>query len=156
MSLNETWPLSCVELLERYSSFGRWCQTVTGLLEAGRSSTRRDESVTIVPRGTARQLSADEVAELVAGYQAGASVYALAGQFKVHRTTVASHLHTAGVSMRHQGLDEDQIDEAVRLYADGLSLAKIGNKLGVVGDTVRAALLRRGLQMRSPHWRPGK
>lgn len=143
-----------VELLERYSSFQRWCQTVTGLLDVAASDVRLETSAAARLCGTARQLPVHEVTELVAGYEAGASVYELAKRFKIHRSTVSNILHKMGVVMRKQSMTEDQTDEAARLYEGGLSLAKVGGKLGFGTNTVRDALLRRGVMMRDPHWRP--
>ncbi len=47
-------------------------------------------------RGTARQLPKHEVGELVAGYQAGATVYELAKQFKIHAGTRCSDSEAVG------------------------------------------------------------
>lgn len=55
-----------------------------------------------------------------------------------------------GVSMRQQGLSEDQIDQAAELYEQGQTLKQVGPKLGVDAGTVRLALLRRGVLMREP------
>lgn len=54
--------------------------------------------------GRARQLNADQVQELIAGYQAGATVYALGTQFGIERRTVSNILHQHGVQMRRRGL----------------------------------------------------
>jgi len=70
-----------------------------------------------VPRGrtpgTARQLEASQMQELMAGYQAGATVYQLGDQFGIDRRTVSGILHRHGVPMRRRGLSPHQIDEAV-------------------------------------------
>ncbi|WP_425301637.1 helix-turn-helix domain-containing protein [Nocardia farcinica] len=52
----------------------------------------------------ARQLDADEVAELITGYQAGATVYELAARFGIERRTVSNILHRHEVPMRRRGL----------------------------------------------------
>lgn len=56
-----------------------------------RFSTERSRSLHAV--WFARQLSSEQVAALVEGYQAGATVYELASRFKIHRVTVSQHLH---------------------------------------------------------------
>jgi len=50
--------------------------------------------------------------------------------------------------MRMHGLSPEQIEEAVRLYEAGWSLARIGTKLGVDAGTVQARLRERGMRMR--------
>jgi IS30 family transposase len=57
------------------------------------------------------------------------------------------------VQIRNQGLTEEQIAEAVRLYESGLSLAEVGAKVGVDHGTVRRQLLRHSVTMRDTHGR---
>ncbi|HJT05214.1 MAG TPA: hypothetical protein VJ757_16550 [Pseudonocardiaceae bacterium] len=52
----------------------------------------------------ARQLDADQVQELIAGYQAGATAYALATRFGIERRTVSNIVHRHDVPMRRRGL----------------------------------------------------
>lgn len=75
---------------------------------------------------------------------------ALALSYGVHRGTVADHVRRAGVVLRTKGLLDMQVDDAVRLYAEGWSLVKIADRLGCDGQTVRTELKRRGVQMRKP------
>ncbi|REE94739.1 helix-turn-helix domain-containing protein [Thermomonospora umbrina] len=98
--------------------------------------------------GRAKQLKDQEALEVVAAYEAGASVYELGRRFHVHRTTISKILKRHGVSMRMTGMTPEQINEAVRLYQDGWSLARIGERMGVGDMTVRSRLLERGVRMR--------
>ena len=142
-------PLKPVELLGRYSNWTSWAnqaRTVDQTAE-GRPELRPRT------RGTARQLSEDEVTALVTGYQAGATVYDLATRFKIHRTTVSQHLHRRGAAMRGLSLHESQVDLATRLYEQGWSVARIGSHLDVNGGTVWRALGARGVRMRDTHGR---
>lgn len=50
--------------------------------------------------------------------------------------------------MRRRGLSPDQTDEAVQLYGEGWSLARIGERMGVDPTTVLAKLRDRGVRMR--------
>ena len=61
-------------------------------------------------RRTQRRLAADQAAQLVAEYQAGADMKDLATRWGVHRTTVAGHLRRAGVDLRRQGLSDEQLN----------------------------------------------
>ena len=63
----------------------------------------------------------------------------------------ACQLREVGVQIRNQGLTDEQIADAVRLYESGLSLAKIGAEVGVDHGTVRRQLLRHSVRMRDTH-----
>jgi transposase len=99
-------------------------------------------------------LSATRVANLVDGYRAGATMNDLADRFGIHRTTVTQHLHRNSVAIRQRGLDDHQVDHAIRLYQQGLSLVRVGARLDVHAETIRRALRARGIQMRAP-WERG-
>jgi DNA-binding transcriptional regulator LsrR (DeoR family) len=101
----------------------------------------------------ARRLKDQQVKELTAAYEAGATLRQLAGQFGIERRTVGKVLKRNGVEVRWRRLTEADVDEAERRYAQGLSLVKVADRLGVNDDTVRLRLLKRGVQMRDPHWR---
>jgi transposase-like protein len=101
-----------------------------------------------------RKLSTAEIDKLVQQYKSGATVYELAEQFGIHRTTASLHLHRHGVTLRRRGLDPSQIDHAVRLYADGQSLARIADRYDVDPSTVHTALRTRCVHMRDLHGRP--
>jgi hypothetical protein len=102
----------------------------------------------------ARQLGADQVQELISGYQAGATVYELGDRFGIERRTVSSILHRHGVPMRRRGLSSDQVDDAIHLYNLGWSLARVGQHLGVDHTTVLTKLRQRGIPTRDTHGRP--
>ncbi|WP_406281241.1 hypothetical protein OH799_16530 [Nocardia sp. NBC_00881] len=102
----------------------------------------------------ARQLDADQVAELITGYQAGATVYELADRFGIERRTVSNILHRHEVPMRRRGLSPEQVDDAIHLYNFGWSLARVGDHLGVNHTTVLNKLRERGVPTRDTHGRP--
>ncbi|MGH3787120.1 MAG: hypothetical protein ACRDRG_11350 [Pseudonocardiaceae bacterium] len=86
------------------------------------------DAVHRVPRGrkpgTARRLDAGRVQKLIESYRAGATVYKLGEQFGLDRRTVSEILRRHNVPMRRRGLSPEQVDEAVRLYESGWSLAR--------------------------------
>jgi DNA-binding CsgD family transcriptional regulator len=85
---------------------------------------------------------------------AGATVYQLARQFSVHRHTVSDILERRDVSRRYRKLSPEQLDLACTLYRDGLSLIKVGEQLGRRAETVRQALMKAGVEIRSRNgWR---
>jgi DNA-directed RNA polymerase specialized sigma24 family protein len=60
----------------------------------------------------------------------------------------------AGVQLRRQGIPADRVDEAVRLYGDGWSCQRLAERYGCDAETVRQALKRRTVRLRSPWERP--
>jgi transposase-like protein len=98
--------------------------------------------------GTARQLKPDEIQKLIAGYQAGATVYELGARFGIDRKTVSRTLHRHEVSMRRRGLSPEQVDEAVRLYKSGWSTARIAQRMETDPRTVQRRLRGRGVRTR--------
>ena len=99
------------------------------------------------------RLDDDQTHQLIAGYQAGSTVYELADEFGIERRTVSAILHRHDVPMRRRGLNDDQADDAESLYQQGWSLARIGDHMDVTADTVRKRLLERGVTMRDPQGR---
>ncbi len=79
---------------------------------------------------------------------------ALAERFGVHRATVRQILLRQGVPLRVRGMTKEQVDEAERLYAEGWSAARLGERFHTNGTTVWRALLGRGVLMREP-WERG-
>lgn len=99
----------------------------------------------------ARRLSDVERLRLAQRYTSGATVYELADEFRMARETVSSQLKLAGVSMRRQTLSAAEIDEAIALYATGLSTIAIGERLKRDATGIWRVLKNHGVQMRDPH-----
>lgn len=100
-----------------------------------------------------RRLTEAQAIEMAARYEGGATVYELAAEFGCNRTTVAARLKKAGVTMRRQSPGSKLIDSMVGLYALGLSLAEVGDRVGTSPGTVHRYLLIHGVQMRDSHGR---
>ena len=105
-------------------------------------------AITRTIRQTQRRLRGPETSELVAGYQAGATVYDLADQFGVHRHTVSEILERRGVARRYRKLSPQQIERACSLYEGGLSLTQVGEQIDRRAETVRQALMKAGVAIR--------
>ncbi|TAP28866.1 hypothetical protein EYR88_03500 [Arthrobacter sp. S41] len=75
----------------------------------------------------------------------------VAAKYGVSRETVGKHLRSQTVTPRTVGLDDEQIEEAARLYDQGDSLATIGKRMGVSAQTVRSRLIETGVAMRSSY-----
>ncbi len=100
-----------------------------------------------------KRLTEVEVAQLVARYAEGATVYQLAGEFGIERRTVAVRLKAAGVALRQRPPSAEQVAEMVRLYESGLSLTKVGDRVGFSSKTVLTYLRAAGVRMRDSHGR---
>jgi Mn-dependent DtxR family transcriptional regulator len=103
--------------------------------------------------GRTKRLNEGQVQQLIAGYEAGATVYELGDRFGISRQTVGKILKRRGVTMRRRGLNQQQIDEAVQLYENGWSLARIGERMQVDPTTVLNRLLERGVRTRDTQGR---
>lgn len=107
-------------------------------------SAKGRQTPRILPHRFAR-LTNEQVAVLLAAYEAGDSTYQLAERFGIHRQTVAATLRRASVATRglqRVKLTEEQRDEAQRLWDEGVSYHRIGISLGV-GERVVSRTLRR-------------
>lgn len=87
-------------------------------------------------------------AELMARYEAGATIRQLAAWSGAHRQTIVRHLVRAGVELRRGGLTDQQSELVRQLYSDGLTLVEIGARLGVAASTVARCLRRQGVVLR--------
>lgn len=105
---------------------------------------------------TAKQLKSGEIDELIAGYEAGATLKELGARFGIHPATAGLILKRNGVQLRPRSLTDDQVREATRLYSSGWSSARIGDRLGFNGTTIITALRRCGVMIRDSHGQPGR
>jgi transposase-like protein len=95
-----------------------------------------------------RRLSANEVAELVAAHDEGATQKDLAARFGIYRTTVAAHLDRAGITDRRGAMTPEQVGEAIDLYNEGWSLARIAKHFGVYPTSIYYWLRKDGVTLR--------
>jgi hypothetical protein len=127
-----------------------------GLVERLPKPTSTSEQA-IAPRKrprTAKQLNAEQKAQLVAGYQEGAKLRELGRQFGIHPGTAGLILRRSGTEMRPKGLSPEQELEAERLYSSGLSLMRVGDRLGADGETARRTMISRDVRLRDSSGRP--
>ncbi len=94
------------------------------------------------------------IAQLVDDYERGIHTTELTARYQVSKAGVLRLLREAGVDMRRQGLSQEQANEAIRLYDTGLSLVRIGDRLGFGPTSVANALRAAGVTLRGRHdWR---
>jgi DNA-binding transcriptional regulator LsrR (DeoR family) len=100
-----------------------------------------------------RFLIPQDTADIMARYEAGETTQQIGTHYGISKTRVATVLREQGVTIRRQGLNDVQVNEAATLYAAGRSLAWIGARYGVSHTTVATALRRTGNELRSrPGW----
>lgn len=95
-----------------------------------------------------RRLDAAARQLVVERYELGESQVELAAAFGVHRDTIVRCLEAVEVDRRRPGLTEGEVTRAAELYREGLSLADVGADLGRAPSSVRASLLRAGVELR--------
>jgi hypothetical protein len=135
-----------VEVLGRYSNLCDQGERLRELLEM--TPKGPSEPIPRTIRQTQRRLRGPEIDELVAGYQAGATVYELAERFRMHRVTVSATLKRKGIALRAQPLSPTQVADATQFYHEGLSLLKVGERVGCGAECVRQALMKQGVEIR--------
>ena len=97
------------------------------------------------------RLTSSQLATLAVRYQAGATVYELANEFGIHRTTISRYLKKAGTVLRLSSPNKGEVDKMVRLYTSGLSLGRVGELVGFNASTVQRYLIQRGIRTRDCH-----
>ncbi len=78
----------------------------------------------------------------MADYQGGRSTKWLQRTYGLSQGAVLRLLDVNGVARRRQGLTDEQVQEAIRLYSQGWSLTRIGDRFGKDHTVVRSALRR--------------
>ena len=98
------------------------------ILPDGKPIRRSDRSPEQIaqPFKLSQRLAPSAVNKLIKEYVDGKSSYELAKTYNLNKGSVIKLLRGAGVPIRNQGLTDEQVAEAVRLYETGQSLAKIG------------------------------
>jgi len=100
------------------------------------------------------RLTPERRAELVEDYEAGMPVRAIAAKYGVHRGTIPTFVLRAGAPFRTPGLDDAGRARAIALYAEGLTLQEVAERLDVDDKTVRNAVIAEGGRIRPRGRRP--
>lgn len=104
-------------------------------------------------RPSSSKLTDAEEQQIVSAYTDGATVYEVGAQLHCDRRTVGQVLKRNGVTIRYQTPSDEVVDEMVRLYSTGLSLASIGRRAGYDPKTVLNHLRQRRVTTRDTHRR---
>jgi hypothetical protein len=143
-----------VEAIGRNSNFAHVSKKWSDLRkQIAQSPPRPPLSVKDAPKPRSKRfLSAQDIADIVTWYQAGETTQQVGTRYGISKTRVATLLRQEGITIRRQGLTNEQVSEATDFYAAGESLAWIGARYDVSHTTVAAAFRRQGVQVRV---RPG-
>jgi hypothetical protein len=144
-----------VEAIGRNSNLGhlrkKWLDLRRRINESPRRPPQLSQDVR-KPRST-RFLTAQDVADIVHRYKAGETTQQIRNRYGISKTRVATVLREQGVTIRRQGLSDEQVRAAATLYVAGKSLASLGIRFGVSHTTIAAELRRQGVELRQrPGW----
>ena len=92
------------------------------------------------------RLTESQRSELVRRHEGGESANALAREFGIHRRTAARIIRAGGGELRYRVAVDAQV--ACELYEGGLSLAQVGEELGVSAGFVLNLFRRAGVPTR--------
>ena len=90
----------------------------------------------------------DYTVDITAAVKPIAPTTQLTEKYGLSKASVLRLLHEAGAEMRRQPFSDQEVDDAVRLYASGLSVATVGSRLGAHPSKVWRALVARGVALR--------
>ena len=137
---SEAWSRLWLEQKGRLSNpFSDLNKAVDLLLAGMEEIVARQQGRPVRRQAVLRPLSETAVDQLVARYQAGASVRELVEEFGVHRVTVLQHLEKRGIPRRANSrkMTDEQAQEAKAMWEIGISYRELGRKFGVSADTVK-------------------
>lgn len=122
----------------------------------GRTVERQDTRGAVAknPAKSQTRLTHERRLELVADYEAGNPVRAIAAKYGGHRGTIPTLVLRSGGLLKTPGLNEEGRARAAALYIEGLSLHEVAERLGLDPKTVRNAVVAQGGSLRPRGRRP--
>jgi DNA-binding NarL/FixJ family response regulator len=136
-----------VEVLGRYSNQVDQGERIQAILKMAPQGAPHPNPRT--EKRVCRRLDPEEVDQLVADYAAGVPISQLTETFNVDQRTVQKRVREAGLPRRSERLSQRQVEDAIRLYEAGRSTEFIARELDRGPTTVRRALLRAGVTLRT-------
>lgn len=121
-----------------------------GFGDFGGSEPRSDVRGPVVTPGetAGTPITPEVLQELIAAYEAGASLATIAAERKISKQSVRRFLVEAGVRIRQQGLSDEQAGEVVQRYLKGYSGREVAAEFGVGTATVWRTLKEAGVPSR--------
>jgi DNA invertase Pin-like site-specific DNA recombinase len=117
---------------------------------SGRTINQYGEAEACRPKQEQKRLNAEETQMLIAEYQQGKSVYALAEQFSCHRVTVSDILKRNDIKVsKSKWRDALDISDVVTMYNAMHTTQEIAEKYGMSSQIIICCLRENGVQIRS-------
>lgn len=115
-----------------------------------RHSERRDARGPVArnPAKSQTRLTSERREQLVADYESGMPVRAIAAKHGVHRGSIPKIARAAGVPLRASGLSETARARALALYDEGFTLQEVSDRRDADDKTVRNAIVALGGRIR--------
>lgn len=101
------------------------------------------------PRNLRRRLTPQAIEEIVTRYTAGEKTPVLSQAFDISESGLRDLLRAEGIVLRGHAITEEDAEQAVQLYGSGLTMTAVAAQLGYAHGTIRTALLKRGVVLRS-------
>jgi hypothetical protein len=133
-----------VELIGTYSKQRSLREKYADLLRRIQEASPRSPLLdgTPEPRQHKRSLSPDDLTDITARYESGASTQQIASRYRISKSRVSAVLREHGIKLRRQGLTDEQAREATNLYHAGHSLAWIAKRFGGISPSTVARVLQ--------------
>jgi len=93
-------------------------------------------------------LAPEELEQIVSRFREGMPMKVIAVDLQIDRRKVRKVLYEAGAARPRTRLTVAQIADAARMYEEGASLARVGERFAVSAGTMRAKLLTAGVEIR--------
>lgn len=136
-----------MHLLQVYSNPSRPAVSPQELLFRSAQSERPEMGLT-APVGRARQLRDAETDQLVQRYLEVRNMRQVAREFRMSRTTVAKLLAERKIDTS-RSMKPSEVEQAVRMYEEGISSIRIGKQLGFDNHTILNSLRECSVEIRS-------
>ncbi len=143
-----------MDLVGRYSNFPQHLTQVEQVLELAENPgpTRPLPKVTRIHK-VGQRLTPTVLEQIAYDYHAGMTSRELMARYDLGKGTVLRVLRSQGVEIRNQSLTPEQCKQAIALYQDGWSLAKVGRHFDREHTVIRDVLVRACIPRRDCHGR---
>lgn len=141
-----------VELVTRHANLSYQHSGIVQAVNAA-SVPRTTASSPFAATRVTDRLSTTQRAAVLAAYANKESPSVLATQFGISRQSVINLIDEAGLPRQIRRMSDEQVDEAIRLYESGFSIAQIVRRVGFSSRAIWHQLNKHGVQMRDSHGR---
>lgn len=97
-----------------------------------------------------QRLSPQDRELILDAYRRGESTRSISDRFGIARNSIDRLAQAAGLPRQVSRLTDQEQAEAIRLYVSGMSLQRVGERLGRSPGTIWILLKRKGIELRTP------